>query len=115
VKIRRLKDDNGKDIPGTLALLPEVIEAVRTLKIETIGTVRWLATQTHDFQRDYLDKVKRKGVKPAQRKRQKFGPKTKLEVAAQAFDELSGEEKFKHRTMVNDWCEQHPNEGGGSS
>jgi hypothetical protein len=44
----------------------------------------------------------------------KRGVKTKWEVAAAAFDDLSGEEKFRHRDMADDWCREHPGERGGA-
>jgi hypothetical protein len=63
LRSRQLKDDDGEPIPGTIALLPEVFDAMRSGQIETLGKVRWLADQTHDDQRKYLANIKFKGRK----------------------------------------------------
>jgi hypothetical protein len=111
---RWLKDNNGKDIPDTLALLPEVIEALREGKIDTSKKVCWLATQTHDFQRDYLNNIRYKGVKVERGKRQKFGAKTGAAKIIEVFDAQVDEEKAKFMIKFGiPWWNKHKHEHGG--
>jgi hypothetical protein len=96
---RKRKDEDGNDVPNTKALLPEVIEAVRALKIEKVGTVRWLAEQTYEHQRKFLVTIKRKDEKDKP-KSGKRGSKTKIQDFAQWYDGLSDEEQEQVELIV---------------
>jgi hypothetical protein len=108
---RRLKDSDGKDIPNTRALLPEIIESVRDGKIETVGKVHWLSEQPHENQRKFVANIKFKGQKIERSKRGTTSDAAKI---ARVFDAAPDEDKaqfLKSSGLV--WWRDHKHEHGG--
>jgi hypothetical protein len=109
---RFLKDEDGKDIPNTKALLPEVIDSIRDGKTESLRTVVWLADQTHEDQRKYLANIKFKGRKIERRKRQPKPGKT-LDIARAVAD--SGPKtmfEYQIRSGIADFLKALSNHAG---